>query len=91
MSYNILDMIQNGAKIVDVRTPGEFAGGSYPGSVNIPVDEVEARIDEFGDKSGGIIVYCASGGRSGMAENILRGAGYTNVVNGGGIASMPRA
>ena len=87
---SVQELIENGAKIFDVRSPEEFAGGAYPNAVNIPVDQVESRISEFGDKSDTIVVYCRSGNRSGMAENILRQAGYTDVTNGGGLGDMPR-
>lgn len=80
----------DGALVVDVRTPQEFAGRHYPGALNIPVDQVQARIKEFGDKNSPIVVYCQSGGRSGMAKQILESAGFTKVTNGGGLADMMR-
>jgi NADPH-dependent 2,4-dienoyl-CoA reductase/sulfur reductase-like enzyme/rhodanese-related sulfurtransferase len=75
--------------IIDVRTPGEFKSGAYPDAVNIPLDELSARLNELGSNlSRDIVVYCASGARSAYAENLLRQMGYTHVKNGGGIASM---
>lgn len=74
--------------VVDVRTREECAGGMYPGSINIPLDEVPTRIAEFGSKSRKITVYCASGGRSSYAQQILMTQGYSNVENGGGIMHM---
>ena len=74
--------------IIDVRTPSEFLGGAYPGAINIPVDEVQRRISEFGNQSRDITVYCASGARSAYAQKILQQLGFTQVKNGGGIAQM---
>lgn len=82
-------MIESGSLIVDVRSPQEFASGAYPGAINIPVDQVQARIGEFGDKARPIVVYCQSGGRSQMAKQMLEAAGYKKVVNGGGLRDMP--
>jgi len=76
------DLIQAGAFLVDVRTEEEFQSGHVEASVNIPLDEVADRIEEFKGKSA-IIVFCRSGGRSAMAKAILAQAGITNVTNGG--------
>ena len=71
-----------GVKIVDVRTPEEFAGGHVEGSVNIPLDQFEARIDEIAlDQP--VLLCCKSGGRSGMAKQILERAGHTQAHNAG--------
>lgn len=75
--------------VVDVRTPGEFYSGAYPDATNIPLDELMSHMQEFGNNfSREIIVYCASGARSAYAQRMLMQMGYTNVQNGGGIASM---
>jgi rhodanese-related sulfurtransferase len=80
---------KKGLLIVDVRTVAEFRGGAFPGALNIPLDDVMARLPEFGtDKDREIIVYCASGGRSAYAQRLLNQAGFTNVANGGGISQM---
>ena len=74
--------------IIDVRTPTEFAGGAYPGAKNIPLDELPSRINELGDKSRDITVYCASGARSAYAQRMLLQMGYSDVKNGGGLMHM---
>ena len=76
------DLIQAGAFLVDVRTEEEFQDGHVEASVNIPLDQVAERIEEFEGK-GAIIVFCKSGNRSGMAKAILAQAGISNVTNGG--------
>jgi rhodanese-related sulfurtransferase len=71
-----------GAQIVDVRTPAEFTQGHVPGSVNIPLDQFQARIPEI-DPARPVLLCCASGGRSGMAKTILDKIGYQQVHNAG--------
>ncbi|HMV34583.1 MAG TPA: rhodanese-like domain-containing protein, partial [Turneriella sp.] len=82
-------LLDGKATVVDVRTPGEFASGHHPRAVNIPVDQVQSRIAEFGDKSKPVVVYCASGNRSGRAKQILQSAGYKDVTNAGGFSDLP--
>ena len=74
--------------VIDVRTPGEFQSGAYPGATNIPLDELQIRIDELGGKSRDITLYCASGARSAYGQRMLQQLGFTNVKNGGGIMQM---
>ncbi len=82
-------LLDGKATVVDVRTPGEFASGHHPRAINIPVDQVQSRIAEFGDKSKPVVVYCASGSRSGYAKQILLSAGYKQVINAGGFRDLP--
>lgn len=70
------------AFLVDVRTPAEFADGSVPTAVNIPLDQVARQLDKFKGKKN-IVVFCRSGNRSGQAKSILEQNGFTNVINGG--------
>ena len=76
--------------IIDVRTPQEFAGGAFPGAINIPLDDLQIRINELGGKSREITLYCASGARSAYGQRVLQQLGYTNTKNGGGIMQMMR-
>ena len=83
------NMIDQGALVVDVRTPQEYRSGHLAGAKLIPVDTLSAKLNQFGDdKSRPIVVYCKSGSRSGRAESFLKSAGFTNVVNGGGYNSL---
>jgi phage shock protein E len=81
--------IKAGALVVDVRTPAEFAAGAYPGATNIPRDQVEKRLTDFGDRKRAIVVYCRSGNRSGQAKVILEKNGFSDVTNGGGLKDLP--
>jgi phage shock protein E len=49
--------IAEGTFLVDVKTPGEFAGGHVKGSVNIPLDRVAAELGKFKNKKN-IVVFC---------------------------------
>jgi phage shock protein E len=83
------DLLANPATtVVDVRETGEFAGGHYEGAINIPLGIIPLRLDEFKAMNGPIVVYCRSGNRSGMAMNLLKQAGLSEVYNGGGILDM---
>lgn len=86
---SVKEMIKAGAKIVDVRSAGEFADESYPGAINIPLNIIPAKVQDLGPKDGPIVLYCASGARSASAARFLKEAGFTNVVNAGGIDDMP--
>jgi len=70
--------------IVDVRSPSEYSGGHAEGSINIPLDQVKDRLDEFKNMSTPLVLCCASGGRSGMAMDYLTSEGLTDLYNGGG-------
>lgn len=71
---------------VDVRSPGEYAGDHLSLAVNIPYTEITQRIDEVTtDKDARIYLYCRSGRRSDIARQALEQAGYTDVVNAGGL------
>ena len=79
----IQELIQQGAKIIDLRTAEEFKGGNVPNSINIPLNEVPQRIDDFEDIDDPIILCCLSGGRSGQATGFLQSQGI-ECYNGGG-------
>ena len=68
--------------IVDVRTPGEFMGGNVIGSINIPVQELQQRLEEVKQLKTPLVLCCASGGRSSMATDFLKNQGI-ECCNGG--------
>jgi rhodanese-related sulfurtransferase len=84
----IPELLKAGAIIVDVRSRGEFASGARRGSLNIPLDEFQRGAGKL-DRSKPIILCCASGARSGMAERLLRQLGFTQVFNAGSWSSIP--
>jgi phage shock protein E len=86
---SVRDKIKAGARVVDVRTPAEFADGAYPGATNIPLSVLPARMQELEPKDKPIVLYCASGARSGQAARLLKQAGFVDVVNAGGLGDMP--
>jgi rhodanese-related sulfurtransferase len=81
-SESLASIINEGALLVDVRSPGEFAGGSAKGAINIPLDNITQQIKKFEGKKN-IVVFCRSGNRSGQAKSILEQKGIKNVTNGG--------
>jgi len=85
----VREKIKAGALVVDVRTPAEFASGAYQGAINIPLDQVEKRLADFGDHNHPVVLYCRSGHRAGVAKSILQKNGFSDVTNGGGLTDMP--
>jgi len=68
--------------ILDVRTQDEYDRGRIPGSINIPLDELDSRVDSLiSDKSKPLYVYCLSGSRSMLAAEQLIILGYKNIYN----------
>jgi phage shock protein E len=81
---NIEELIQeNEGTIVDVRTREEFAGGHVVGSTNIPLQELEQHAEVIQTLPQPLILCCASGGRSGMAQTVLSQKGI-ECYNAGG-------
>ncbi|MCB9185517.1 MAG: rhodanese-like domain-containing protein [Flavobacteriales bacterium] len=72
-----------GYTVVDVRSQMEFQGGHVAGSVNIPLQEVPGRVQEFANMPKPLLLCCASGNRSGQAVAYLRAQGV-ECENGGG-------
>jgi len=64
--------MSEGAIIVDVRSPGEYAGGHVKGSKNIPLDKISGKIETIKKWGKPVITCCASGMRSGSAASILK-------------------
>ena len=74
--------IREGALLVDVRSPGEFASGSVKGAVNIPLPDIENKLSKLKGYPS-IVVFCLSGHRSARAKRILEQNGFPNIINGG--------
>jgi rhodanese-related sulfurtransferase len=66
--------------ILDVRTVSEYEEGHIEGAINIPVQELEDRIEEISKKDK-LLVYCRTGNRSSQAINILESSGFTKIFH----------
>lgn len=89
------ELVKEGALLLDVRSVAEFDSGHVEGAKNIPHTEISKRKEEIealtkGDHTQTIVVYCASGRRSGIAKKTLQQLGYTRVVNHGGLSSWEK-
>lgn len=83
---DLKEIVTKGATILDVRSQGEYAGGHIKGSMNIPLDQLEQKLNKL-PKDKAIIACCLSGARSGRAVDILKAQGM-EAYNGGGWSSL---
>src|SRR5881227_2455067 len=77
----VREQMNNGAVVVDVREPEEFAAGHIPGAKHVPRSYLESRIEgAVPDRSQHVVLYCASGNRSAYAARTLaEDLGYEHV------------
>lgn len=68
--------------IIDVRTHAEFMGGHVANSINIPLNEIQDRLEDIKTMKQPIVLCCASGNRSGQATYFLKSQGV-DCENGG--------
>ena len=79
-----------GGVVIDVREPDEFAAGRVPQAVNIPLQQLPARLGEI-PASGTVAVICQSGRRSAQGTEVLNAAGIYAVTVDGGTAAWAQA
>jgi len=72
------EFADRGFQLVDVRTTSEFAAGSIPGAMSMPVDEIRTRVAELTNKD--VLVNCQVGQRGHTATMLLKELGF-NAVN----------
>lgn len=75
--------LKQGAVVIDVRSPSEFAGGHAQRAINIPIDQLELKVNKIKSYKKPIIVCCASGMRSARAKAFLAGQGVTDLYDAG--------
>jgi NADPH-dependent 2,4-dienoyl-CoA reductase/sulfur reductase-like enzyme/rhodanese-related sulfurtransferase len=71
--HEVEQAVVDGWTLVDVRTEGEFARGTIPGAVNIPVDDLRGRMDELEDQK--VLAFCRVGQRGHVAVSLLENLG----------------
>lgn len=81
-------LVAGGARLVDVRTPEEYAEKHIEGAENVPVDTVGDR--DLGPKDAAIVVYCRGGKRAARAASTLRAKGYTHVYDLGAMSNWEK-
>ncbi|WP_411895835.1 rhodanese-like domain-containing protein [Winogradskyella sp. A2] len=86
----LAEYIEKGAIYLDVRTEKEFNTNHIKTAINIPLQELNYRVDEIKKTNKPIIVYCASGMRSANATSFLKQNGI-DAINGGGISKVRNA
>lgn len=84
-------LVAGGARVVDVRTPQEFASGHVPGAINIPYEEIGKRASEIGPASTPVVIYCRTGRRSGIAVESLQKAGFSRLYDFQSVTAWPGA
>ena len=78
--------------VIDVRTPEEFAAGHVAGAININVEA-----PDFGEQIAALdaedayLVYCRSGRRSAVAADEMAEAGFTDIIDAGGLEALAEA
>lgn len=83
--------LKNGALLIDVRSSAEFNSGHLPDAINLPLDEIEAKLPRrVKDKNQAILLHCQSGMRSGIAKKKLNSLGYANAFNLGSYGRAAR-
>ncbi len=78
-------LVHEGALLVDVRTPEEFAMGAVPDAINVPVQVIAETIQDHATEDRTLVLYCVSGARSHVAAMMLRSFGYAKSYNLGGM------
>lgn len=78
--------------VIDVRTPEEFAAGHVAGAININVEAADFREQIAAlDAEDAYLVYCRSGRRSALAADQMAEAGFTDIIDAGGLEALAEA
>ena len=81
--------INQGALVIDVRSPSEYELMHVDGAINIPHTSIENTVSNMMvAKDYNIVLYCRSGRRASVALEKLKVEGYTNVMNAGGFQGL---
>ncbi len=79
--HTVQELLQENpaARLLDVRTPGEFEGAHIQGAYNVPLDQLSAHRNEIRKLTAPVVLVCQSGNRARQAEATLRQAGMENL------------
>ena len=79
--------LSDGGRLVDVRSEAEFSAGALDGALNLPLQTIQ-RADELLSRDTPLVVYCASGMRSNLAQARLHSMGFSQVHDLGGFQNI---
>lgn len=80
-------LLAEGALLIDVRSPAEFAGGHLPKAINLPLDRLADELPRIApDLSRPLLLHCQSGVRSASAASRAKALGYQTALNLGSYA-----
>lgn len=82
--------LADGALLIDVRTPEEFAAGHTKSATNLPLDNIQSGKSPQVAKDNPIYLYCRSGNRSAVAKQLLNRQGFSQVIDLGGLGDIER-
>ena len=74
------EILNNGGKLIDVRTPAEFSQGCLPNAISLPLQSIMAA-DNIFEKEDSLVLYCVSGARTASSKQYLDQMGYKNVYD----------
>lgn len=82
--------VANGGQFIDVRTPDEYTSGHITGAINLPLQVIQTGALPTVAKDKPVYVYCQSGNRSSQATQILKKAGFTNIIDLGAMSNVQK-
>ena len=85
----VADLAREGAQLIDVREPDEYAAGRIEGSLHIALDQLTSSVDLI-ERDRPLVFYCRSGSRSALATQAFRSAGYDARNLAGGLLAWVR-
>lgn len=86
-AVDVKSLLARGGKLIDVRTPEEYAQGHAKGAVNIPLQELQRQLPKLKRLKVPVVAYCRSGNRSGIAAQILNANGM-EAYNAGSLGEV---
>ena len=82
LASDLLELVEQGAVVIDVREKHEFESGHFSGAVHIGKGVIERDIEKFDfSTSTKLVLYCGGGFRSAIAAKSLKEMGYESVIS----------
>jgi len=79
-AQKVQELMDDGVRVIDIRTPGEYEAGHIVGSELVPMNELPTESQAW-DKTEPVIIYCATGSRSVEVVNYLAEQGFDTIYH----------